>query len=69
MILLCNPYARLNIFFNEMGLNMDDVVLKAYEYLIPADQCVIDTLIMILYNKERSVQEITKEVNKILEKK
>ena len=47
---------------------MDAKVLRAYEYLMPADQRVINALIMSLYKKEKEKIDLARGYFKELEK-
>lgn len=47
---------------------MNNVVLKSYEALVPADQMVVDTLILTLTQKDKQIAELVVYVQKHLDK-
>jgi len=43
---------------------MDNRVLEAYKYLVPVDQILIDTIILALYDKDRQISDMAREILK-----
>lgn len=41
---------------------MESQVLTAYEYLIPADQILIDAMIIALYKKDKELRKLVKAI-------
>lgn len=48
---------------------MDDEVRKAYDHLVPADQLVIDAMIVALYKKDKQIAECVRAVNEMMGEK
>lgn len=48
---------------------MDNDIQTAYESLVPADQLVIDAMIVSLYKKDKQIRDMTTEVMKFLSDK
>ncbi len=48
---------------------MEDSVLKAYEYLTPAEQLGIDLVILALYRKDMEIRNLVKEITDSLGEK
>ena len=46
---------------------MDSDVQKAYDYLVPADQLVVDAMIVTLYQKDMRIRELAEDVLKHME--
>ena len=47
---------------------MNEEILKAYKSLVPADQLVIDAMIVALFKKDKQIRDVTSEVHKYLTK-
>ena len=45
---------------------MNSDIQKAYESLVPADQLVIDAMIVSLYKKDKQILDLVTEVQKFL---
>lgn len=46
---------------------MNAEAIKAYDSLVPADQLVIDAMIVTLYKKDKQIRELVSEICKDLE--
>ena len=45
---------------------MDADIKSAYESLVPADQLVVDAMIVTLYKKDKQIRDVTSEVIKYI---
>ena len=41
---------------------MNKDILAAYEYLVPTDQLIIDSMIIALYNKDKKIKQLTDHI-------
>ena len=48
---------------------MDAEVAKAYDDLVPADQLVVDAMIIVLTKKDREIQELVASILRQLDTK
>lgn len=51
------------------GLQVNKDIQKAYDALVPADQLVVDAMIVALYQKDKELRNVTQEVMKLLDQK
>jgi len=46
---------------------VDKEIIKAYDSLVPADQLVIDAMIVALYKKDKQIRDLVSHVHKKLD--
>ena len=48
---------------------MDSIVIRAYDDLVPADQLVVDAMIVTLTKKDKQIKELVADIHKWLDAK
>ena len=47
-------------------MTMEKELQKAYDYLTPKDQLIVNAMIIALYEKDQQIRNCTIEINKLL---
>jgi len=46
---------------------MNTAVIEAYDQLVPSDQLIIDAMVVALFQKDKQITEMAREVMKMLD--